>query len=291
MEQYIDAFITYLLEVKHSSMNTIQAYQNDLKKLQNFFEKQNITTVTKISETSLNSYVLSLEKEGLSPASVSRNIASIKSFLLYLLKQGKIVGDPSERLKSPRVPKKSPQIINTSLMEKLLQQPDTKAKKGIRDKAMLELMYATGMKVSELITIKVTDINLAARYVTCGEKKERNIPFGKPAKEALQGYLDIRQDAFNKLAIDALFLNSSGEQLSRQGFWKILNTYAKDVGIDNINPNMIRHSFAAHLIDNGADLGSVSEFLGHSDITTTQLYFPQSHKSTREIYMNTHPRA
>ena len=291
MEQYIDAFITYLLEVKHSSMNTIQAYQNDLKKLQNFFEKQNITTVTKISETSLNSYVLSLEKEGLSPASVSRNIASIKSFLLYLLKQGKIVGDPSERLKSPRVPKKSPQIINTSLMEKLLQQPDTKAKKGIRDKAMLELMYATGMKVSELITIKVTDINLAARYVTCGEKKERNIPFGKPAKEALQGYLDIRQDAFNKLAIDALFLNSSREQLSRQGFWKILNTYAKDVGIDNINPNMIRHSFAAHLIDNGADLGSVSEFLGHSDITTTQLYFPQSHKSTREIYMNTHPRA
>jgi len=291
MEQYIDAFITYLLEVKHSSKNTIQAYQNDLKKLQNFFEKQNITTVTKISETSLNSYVLFLEKEGLSPASVSRNIASMKSFLLYLLKQGKIVGDPSERLKSPRVPKKSPQIINTSLMEKLLQQPDTKAKKGIRDKAMLELMYATGMKVSELITIKVSHINLTGKYVTCGEKKERNIPFGKPAREALQRYLEIRQEAFNKLAIDTLFLNSSGEQLSRQGFWKILNTYAKAVGIENINPSMIRNSFATHLIDNGADLGSVSEFLGHSDIATTQIYLPSSHKSSREVYMNAHPRA
>lgn len=291
MQQYIDAFITYLLEVKHSSRNTIQAYQNDLKKLQSFLEKQNITTVTKISETGLNSYVLSLEKEGLSPASVSRNIASLKSFLLYLLKQGKIAGDPSERMKAPKVAKKTPQIIDTSLMERLLQQPDTKSKKGIRDKAMLELMYATGMKVSELIKIRVSDINLSGRYVTCGEKKERNIPFGKSAKEALQEYLNIRQEAFNKLTMEALFLNSSGEQLSRQGFWKILNTYAKAVGIENINPNMIRHSFAAHLIDNGADLGSVSEFLGYSDIATTQVYLPRSHKSSREVYMNAHPRA
>lgn len=197
MEQYINAFITYLLEVKYASNNTVQAYHNDLRKLQNFLEKQNIKEVTKITETILNSYVLSLEREGLSPASVSRNIASMKAFLLYLLKQGKIVGDPSERMKSPKVMKKSPQIINATLMDKLLKQPDITSIKGIRDKAMLELLYATGMKVSELITIKVSDINLSGRYVTCGEKKERNIPFGKTARDSLQMYLNSRHEESN----------------------------------------------------------------------------------------------
>ncbi|MDF2612143.1 MAG: xerD [Lachnospiraceae bacterium] len=291
MEQHIDAFITYLLEVKHASKNTIQAYSNDLKKLQNFLQKLNITTITRISETSLTSFVLSLEKEGLSPASVSRNIASVKAFLLYLLKQGKITGDPSERMKAPKVIKKSPQIIDETLMDKLLKQPDKKTKKGIRDKAMLELMYATGMKVSELTQMRMSDINLSGRYITCGEKKERNIPLGRTAKEAIQNYLEFRQNEFPSDVGDTLFLNSNGEPLSRQGFWKILRGYAKEIGIDNMNPNIIRNSFAAHLIENGADLSSVSEFLGHSDIAATQAYLPQNHKSTREVYMKTHPRA
>jgi len=292
MEQYINDFIKYLEEVKQASKNTIQAYQNDLKKLQLFLEKHNINLVTKISETSLNSYILSLEKEGLSPASVSRNIAAIKSFLLYLIKHGQLSGeDPSERIKPPKVPKKSPQIINTSLVDKLLQQPDKHSKKGIRDRAMLELLYATGIKVSELLSMKETDINLSGRYITCGDKRERNIPIGKSAKAALQEYLSIRSVNFNKKDSDILFLNSSGEQLSRQGLWKILKIYAKLAGIEDINPNAIRHSFAAHMIDNGADLGSVQEFLGHADITTTQLYLTQSYKNSREVYMNTHPRA
>lgn len=291
MEQYINHFITYLKEMKHASKNTMQAYQNDLKKLQLYLEKQNINSVTKISETILNSYVLTLEKNGMSPASVSRSIAAIKAFLLYLLKQGVIVGDPSERIKPPKLQKKSPQILDTSMVEKLLVQPNTRTKKGIRDRAILELLYATGIKVSELIAMKVSDVNLISRYITCGEKRERIIPLGKSAKAAIVDYLNIRDDGYNKKNNDFLFLNSSGEPLSRQGLWKTLKGYAMMAGMNEINPNAIRHSFAAHLLENGADLGSVQEFLGHADITTTQLYLTNSYKNSREVYMNTHPRA
>lgn len=291
MNQYISDFVTYLQEVKHASVNTVEAYQNDLKKLAAYLNKQGISSVQKISETSLNSYVLSLEKEGLTAASVSRNIASIKAFLLYLLKHGRIIGDPSERLKPPKVIKKSPQIIPTELIDRLLKQPDSTTGKGLRDKAMLELMYATGMKVTELISLRLSDINLTGRFLSCGDRKERMIPFGKAARTALQDYLNIRDTAFNKKNNDILFLNSSGEQLTRQGFWKILKAYANEVGIQEINPNTIRHSFAAHLIENGADLVSVQEFLGHSDISTTQLYLTKNYKNSREVYMNTHPRA
>ncbi len=291
MNQYISSFVTYLREIKHASANTIGAYQNDLKKLAAYLDKQGIGSVQKISETSLNSYILSLEKDGMTPASVSRNIASIKAFLLYLLKTGVISGDPSERLRPPKVIKKAPQIIPTDLIDRLLQQPDTKTHKGLRDKAMLELLYATGMKVSELITIKIGDINLVGRYLVCGVKRERLVPFGKAAKSALQEYMKIREGAFVKKPTEMLFLNSSGEQLTRQGFWKILKAYANEVGIGEINPNIIRHSFAAHLLDNGADLLSVQEFLGHADISTTQLYLARSYKNSRDVYMNSHPRA
>ena len=291
MEQYIFDFITYLQEVKHASTNTLQAYQNDLRKLQHFLEKQNIHSAAKISETTLNSYILSLEKEGLSPATVSRNIAAMKAFLLYLIKQGILIGDPSERIKPPKVQKKSPQVLETGRIEQLLLQPNTRTKKGIRDRAMLELLYATGIKVSELITMKLKDINLSGKYITCGERKERYIPFGRTAKSALQEYLNIRSLSFDKKNSDILFLNSSGEQLTRQGLWKILKAYAKLVGLTEINPNTIRHSFAAHMLENGADIGSVQEFLGHADITTTQLYLNHTAKNSREVYMNTHPRA
>jgi integrase/recombinase XerD len=291
MEQYINDFITYLNEVKHSSHNTLQAYRNDLKKLHLFSDKQGISSVTKISETNLNSYILILEKEGLSPATVSRNIAAMKAFFLYLVRHGIIIGDPSERIKPPKVQKKSPQVIEASLVDKLIEQPDLKTNKGIRDRAILELLYATGLKVTELISMKVSDINLNGRYITCGERRERNIPFGKSAKTALQDYMNARTQHFDKIGNDILFLNLSGDQLSRQGLWKILKAYAKAAGLANMNPNLIRHSFAAHLIENGADLGSVQEFLGHADITTTQMYLQQTYKNSREVYMNTHPRA
>ena len=291
MEQYINDFLTYMQDIKHSSKNTLQAYQNDLKKLQLFFEKSGMDSVSKISETSLNSYILFLEKEGLSPASVTRNIAAMKAFVLYLIKHQLIQGDPSERIKAPKVQKKVPQVIEISMVDKLIDQPDLKTKKGIRDRAMLELLYATGVKVSEMIAIKVSDVNLSARYITCGDRRERIVPFGKSAKAALQEYLNIRSQNFDKNNSDFLFLNTNGEQLSRQGLWKILKAYAKAANMEDINPNIIRHSFAAHMIDNGADLGSVQEFLGHADITTTQLYLTHNYKNSREVYMHTHPRA
>ena len=291
MEQYINDFISYLQEVKHASKNTLQAYQNDLKKLQLFLEKQYINSVAKISETNLNTYVLMLEKDGLSPASVARNIAVIKAFLLYLIKHQVIMEDPSERIKPPKVQKKIPQVLKANSVDQLLLQPDTGTKKGIRDLAILEVLYATGIKVSELTALKVKDVNLSSRYITCGDRRERNIPFGKAAWSAIASYLDIRNEGFNKKNSDYLFLNSSGEALTRQGLWKIIKAYAKQAGMMEINPNSIRHAFAAHLIENGADLSSVQEFLGHADITTTQLYLTQSFKNSREVYMNTHPRA
>lgn len=291
MERNIYEFITYLRDVKESSPNTIQAYQNDLKKLQLYLEKQDITSVTKISETSLNSYVLNLEKEGFSPASVSRNISSIKAFFLYLLKMGKISKDPSERLKPPKVRRKAPETMDIDEMNLLLNQPDRKTSKGIRDRAMLELLYATGIKVTELISLKLSDINLKMKYITCEGKNERSIPFGRPAKEALEEYLAIRQKAFNKQSSNILFLNTSGEQLSRQGFWKIIKGYAEAAGMEGVNPNRIRQTFAIHLLDNGADLESVREFLGHNDIMSTQQYLTKNHKNSREVYQKTHPRA
>ncbi|MGB4660960.1 MAG: tyrosine-type recombinase/integrase, partial [Mobilitalea sp.] len=182
-------------------------------------------------------------------------------------------------------------VIDLSIMDVLLQTPNKDKKKGIRDRAILELLYATGIKVTELINLKVEDVNLSSKYITCGERRERNIPFGKSAKMALQDYIEVRAKNLTDKDNQTLFLNSTGEPLSRQGLWKILKTYGAEIGSDEINPNTIRHSFAAHLIENGADLGSVQEFLGHADITTTQVYLTQTYKNSREVYMNTHPRA
>lgn len=291
MEQYLNDFVTYLRDVKRASNNTLQAYGNDLKRFNAFLKNQSITSVTKISETSLNSYVLSLEKEGLSTSSVSRNIASMKAFMLYLFKQGIISEDPAERIKGPKILKKTPQVMNTSMVNQLLRQPNLLTKKGIRDKAIMELLYATGMKVSELASCKVSDVNLAGKYITCHEHNERTIPFGRPAAQAIKEYLNIRQTVFNKKNSDILFLNPSGDSLSRQGLWKILKGYATGAGLTNINPNMLRQSFAAHMIENGADLNSVKEFLGHADISSTQFYITRSIKSSRDVYRNSHPRA
>lgn len=291
MNRQIEAFIGYLEEVKKSSMNTISAYEKDLRKLEAYLLLLGIESPSRITETSLNSYVLSLEKEGLSPATVSRHIASMKAFILFMLKNGSIAGDPSERIKAPKVVKKPPQYLDTDKILILLNLPDIHTSKGIRDKAILELLYATGMKVTELISVKLSDVNFSGKYLTCGDRTERSIPFGNAAKNALDAYMKIRDGSFNKNKSDYLFMNSQGEQLSRQGLWKILKGYAKEAGIQDINPNMIRHSFAAHMIENGADLGVVQKFLGHTDISTTQLYLSHNYQNSREVYSNTHPRA
>ncbi|SHJ96252.1 integrase/recombinase XerD [Anaerocolumna jejuensis DSM 15929] len=294
MKAILQEFITYMTEVKKASVNTCLSYRNDLTKLMNYMYKHNITEEDKINETSLNSYVLTLEKEGMSPATVSRNIASIKAFVLYLIKNGKLSHDPTERMKSPKIEKKPHTSLSQEEVSGLLEQPNPDTVKGMRDKAMLELLYATGIRVTELISIKLEDLNLKNRFLRCcSSKKERLIPFGNMAKHALENYFNMGRPALvGDVKTDFLFTNLSGEPMSRQGFWKIIKAYGRNAGIAmEITPQMLRNSFAAHMIANGADLRSLQEFLGHADITTTQYYVQGTDKNLAKVYADTHPRA
>lgn len=294
MKAALQEFITYMSEVKKASVNTVMSYQNDLSKLIRHLADQNITDEGKISETSLNSYILNMEREGMSPATVSRNIASIKAFILYLLKKGKLQEDPTERMHAPKVEKKPPQVLSLDQVNGLLEQPDTDTVKGIRDKAMLELLYATGIRVTELISIRLEDINLKNRFLKCcHSSKERIIPFGNMAKQALENYFSkARAELVGKFETTICFTNLSGEPMSRQGFWKIIKSYGKIAGIqDDITPQILRNSFAVHMIDNGADIQSIQELLGHSDVATTQVYLQNRTRKVKDVYAQSHPRA
>ncbi len=293
MEQEINGFITYLHNVKKTSTNTILSYKRDLNKLMKYLNDQNITQVDKITETSLNSYVLYLEKNKFAAATISRNIASMKAFFHYCDKECGLVIDPSERLKSPKIEKKIPEILTMEEVVRLLEQPKSDTPKEIRDKAMLELLYATGIRVSELINLQISDANLQMNYIVCRDaNKERVVPFGNEARHALIHYLETSRDALvEDKTSTILFANCSGQKMSRQGFWKLIKYYAKKAGITaDITPHTLRHSFAAHLVENGADLRSVQEMLGHSDISTTQIYATMNHNRIREVYSRAHPR-
>ncbi len=294
MKTALKDFLTYMSEVKKASLNTVMSYQNDLTKLLKHLESQNITETDKISETSLNSYVLTMEREGMSPATVSRNIASIKAFIFYLIKKGSLHEDPTERIRAPKVEKKPPHTLTMEQVNGLLEQPSKESKKGIRDKAMLELLYATGIRVTELISIKFEDVNLKSKYIRCcNSNKERVVPFGNMAKLALEAYfVKVRTELLGKVESNICFTNLSGEPMSRQGFWKIIKSYGKAAGIQSeITPQILRHSFAVHMMENGADIHSVQELLGHSDIATTQVYMQTRKGKIRDVYEGTHPRA
>ena len=294
MEGYIQAFISYLGKEKSASYNTQISYERDLKKLKEYLIEQGIFRVQEVSETSLNSYVLLLEKEGKAASTVSRYIASFKGFFEYCLKRGVIKEDPAECLRPPKVEKKFPQILTISETRKLMDGPDKNSSKGIRDKAMLELLYATGIRVSELISLKMSDINLAMEYVICHEKsKDRVIPFGSSAKNALVAYLDnTRACMLNDQESEYLFVNCSGKPMSRQGFWKLIKHYADKAGIEKeITPHTFRHSFAAHLLENGADVQSVQKMMGHADVSTTQMYAEMKSSNVRDVYKKFHPRS
>lgn len=241
----------------------------------------------------LKDYIKSLEEQKLAAATVSRNIASIKAFFQYMLQQGKITNDVSHNLKAPKIEKKIPEILTMDEVAALLEQADGDSPKEIRDKAMLELLYATGIRVTELITLKVSDVNISMNFILCRDAhKERMIPFGNKARIALVRYLDgTRDEIVEDKSSDVLFANCSGKPMSRQGFWKLIKHYAKKAGITaDITPHTLRHSFAAHLVENGADLKSVQEMLGHSDISTTQIYANMNHNRIREVYAKAHPR-
>ncbi len=293
MEGNIQSFINYLSIEKDASYNTQISYERDLKKLKEYLEQQKITRVQEVSETSLNSYILFLEKEGKAASTVSRYIASFKGFFEYCYKKGLISDDPAERLKPPKVEKKFPQILTISETQKLIEGPDMNCDKGIRDRAMLELLYATGIRVSELISLKKEDMNLAMEYVVCHEKsKDRIIPFGSAAKNALAVYLEqTRSHMIGEGESEYLFVNCSGKPMSRQGFWKLIKHYAQKAGIEKeITPHTFRHSFAAHLLEKGADVQSVQKMMGHADVSTTQMYVEMQAGNVRDVYKKFHPR-
>lgn len=289
MEQEIKGFVSYLHDVKKTSQNTELSYQRDLMKMMRFLRTQKVEKSKDVTETNLNSYILDLEKKGMAAATVSRNIASMKAFYLYMLKNGEVATDPAEHLKAPKVEKKIPDILSVEEIERLLAQPGDRTAKGLRDKAMLELLYATGIRVTELISLRLDDVNWKLDYIICRDRnKERIIPFGSKARKALDHYMkSARAELVGEKECDMLFPNCSGESMSRQGFWKLLKQYVKQAGIQmEITPHTLRHSFAAHLVDNGADLHMVQEMLGHSDISTTMMYAVR----TRELYAKAHPR-
>lgn len=293
MDELLDKFIDYLRDTKKSSLNTELSYRRDLIKLIRFLSSKGIADVSKVTETDLGSYVLYLERQNFTAATVSRNIASIKAFFHYCDKMGIVAYSPAEGLRAPKIEKKVPTIMSMEEVVRLLEAPSGDTPKDLRDKAMLEVLYATGIRVSELISLKTTDLNLALGYIDCHDgNKDRVIPFGNEAKNALMNYLSRAREAMigNESEV-TLFVNCSGSPMSRQGFWKLIKYYAKKARIEtDITPHTLRHSFAAHLIENGADLRSVQEMLGHSDISTTQIYANYAQNRLKRIYEHAHPR-
>ena len=268
-------FVEYLKDVKKTSRNTQVSYQRDLLQLCEYLEGQGIYEVPKVTRTSLNSYILYLEREGKATTTISRVLASIKAFFHYEFSMGNIKRDPAELLKAPKIEKKAPVILTVEEIEALMAQPCGRNAKEIRDKAMLELLYATGIRVSELVHLKLEDVNLNVGFITCrDQQKERMVPFGKVARKALQEYLmNSRGILLKGRESEWLFTKYSGLPVSRQGFWKIIKFYGDKAGIkSDITPHSLRHSFAAHLLRNGADIHAVQAMLGHSDTSTTQAY-------------------
>jgi integrase/recombinase XerD len=294
MENAILEFIDYLHQNKHASENTEVSYKRDLRKLSDYLSSAHgISRWEDVKTAHLNAYMQYMDGKNYAASSVSRNVASVRTFFHYLHNKGLISASPADELKPPKAEKKAPEILSIEQVASLLMQPDRRTAKGLRDSAMLELLYATGIRVSELIGLRVRDVNLRLDFITCADRtKERVIPFGSAAKKALADYMDHARMTFIA-GEDAgwLFTNCQGRPMSRQGFWKILKGYAKDAGIEtDITPHTLRHSFAVHMIENGADLRSVQEMMGHSDISTTQMYVNMNLSRMRNVYEKAHPR-
>ena len=293
VQKSINAFVLYLHDVKKTSRNTEMSYKRDLDKMYKFLEEKGIKKLSQLSEEALGSYVLFLHESNFANSTISRHIAAIKGWNLFMFKEGMIDKDFGQNLKAPKIEKKIPEIMQMDEVVKLLEEPKGKNPKELRDKAMLELLYATGIRVTELITLTTSQLNMQMNYIVCNDGyKDRIIPFGMKAREALLNYLEYsRSVMINNPKSDILFVNCSGQSMSRQGFWKLIKYYATKAGIaTEITPHTLRHSFAAHLVENGADLKSVQEMLGHSDISTTQIYANLNQNKLRDVYSKAHPR-
>ena len=293
IQKSIDAYMKYLHDVKKTSYNTEMSYQRDLNKVHKYLQENGIKKISQIDEEILESYVTYLRELGFANATVSRHIAAIKGWFLFMTKEGIIEEDVACNLKAPKIEKKAPDILEMDEVVKLLEEPKGMNPKELRDKAMLELLYATGIRVTELITLTTAQLNMQMNYIICSDgHKDRIIPFGIKAREALLNYLEYsRAVMIHNPKSDILFVNCSGQSMSRQGFWKLIKYYATKAGItSDITPHTLRHSFAAHLVENGADLKSVQEMMGHSDISTTQIYANLNQNKLRDVYSKAHPR-
>jgi integrase/recombinase XerD len=296
MKQQLLIFIQYLSVEKGLSQNTLESYERDLTQYIDFIEKSGIASLQETRKINIQNYLLQLKKLGRASSSVTRSMVSIRSFYQFLVRERLLEFDPSLNMESPKLVKRLPKVLSIQEVEILLEAPETTNPFGMRDKAMLELLYATGMRVSELISLNAGHVNLGMGFVRCIGKgsKERIIPLGRIAAKWLHDYTHVMRHQLLReaKADDALFINHLGTRLTRQGFWKIIKKYGREARIlKEITPHTLRHSFATHLLDNGADLRAVQEMLGHADISTTQIYTHVSKTRMKEVYNRTHPRA
>lgn len=294
MNTYVKEYTSFMTDIRHKSLNTVESYKRDVTQYISYLDGTGVTDISSTTKTTVLSYLLYLQKEGRASSTVSRTLASLRSYYLFMMQNGVVKSNPTSNLEAPHVEKKIPKILSGEEVELLLEQPKNCDNKGIRDKAMLELLYATGIRVSELINLDVSDVNVPMSFVRCkGGKKERIIPMGHQAKEALENYINnVRKYMVKDENETALFVNCSGARLSRQGFWKLIKYYQHIAGIEtDITPHTLRHSFAAHLLENGADLHSIQEMMGHADISSTQVYSRMMNSKIKDVYAKAHPRA
>ena len=293
MLDLIGAYENYLTKVKQASANTVASYMRDIRQFSDWLRQEEDLDVVDAEQLNISNYLSHLEEDGRSGATVSRSLASLKNFYAYLVTSGFLEKTPVTEIRVTRGEKKLPQILTSREIELLLAQPVCVDAKGYRDKAMLEVMYATGIRVTELIDLDVDDVNLEMGIVKCaGSKKTRMIPLYPAALKALSDYLlDVRA-SMAAPEETALFVNVGGIRMSRQGFWKILKYYQGTAHIEKeITPHTLRHSFAVHLLENGADVGAVQELMGHSDISSTQMYTQLVNQKLKSVYEKCHPKA
>lgn len=290
---YLSAYETYLTTEKKASANTLSSYLRDIGQYLSWLEGEGLTA-GQAEQEDIERYVKHLSGKGKSVATVTRSLASMKSFYGFLMGAGVVTENPARGIAPAKVERKLPQILTSKEVDLFLEQPDAGDAKGCRDKAMLELLYATGIRVSELIGLNIEHLNLSAGFIRCvGRSKERIIPLYPAAVRALAEYVSqVRPRMLERPDEKALFVNMSGERMSRQGFWKIIKHYQEKAGIHkDITPHTLRHSFAAHLLENGADLRSIQEMLGHADISSTQIYAQLVNQKLKDVYNRAHPRA
>lgn len=293
MEKKIKLFLEFLQKDKKLSNNTLQSYKRDITQYESYINEENLQYL-KVTKDDIKKYLENLKNIGKKTSTISRNLASIRSFYQYLVRTKKIKEDPTEGIQSPKVEKRVPSVLSSKEVELLLEQPKAVDLKGIRDKAMLEFAYATGMRVTEIINLDIEDVNLKEGYVSCtNANKQRNIPLGAISINALKEYIKKARPYLIKSEDEkSLFVNINGKRLTRQGFWKIVKFYKEQAHIDkDITPHVLRHSFATHLLQNGADLKAIQVMLGHSDISSTQVYMQFQDEGLKNIYKKAHPRA